>query len=306
MERGQQNRESSSHEEEGKEKQDTQEKNRPLLSTGEDENKFRRRFSWKQDRENGILISADRMDLEMDNIFQAFNSILQGKISFDAPLRTVHGTESAPAFSFIESPRTGFYSKVNGEIGVTLEGTEIGTLSPDLLSHYKEKDNPHSVTVEQIGAVPASSYTLEELCKTLSSGGGEGSGINADLLDGIHKSDFVLKTQSVFTSGGLTGGGALNGDLMLDLSYASEQDLQESTDNQKVMTPLRTKQFFSSFSSVPVKIYFYGMKFENDNLIIYEYTGDEEYQQAGYLWTDITSLKMNPVIDDNGHFVLEI
>lgn len=90
---------------------------------------FQRLFNWGDDRDDGIKIRADRMDQEMDGIVQALNDVLQGNANFKAPIKTISGTPTQPAFSFADHTGTGFYRKSDGDIGLSIDGVEVGALS---------------------------------------------------------------------------------------------------------------------------------------------------------------------------------
>lgn len=170
---------------------------------------FQRLFNWRDDRDAGIEIRADRMDQEMDGIVQSLNGILQGNAVFKAPIKTVNGTAANPAFSFYEHAKTGFYRKSDGSIGLSVDGTEVGSFPAGFFTgitdHHNATDNPHNVTAVQVGALPATGYTAADILAKLLTVDGAGSGIDADLLDGSHKSDFVRTTRNITTGDGLTG-----------------------------------------------------------------------------------------------------
>jgi hypothetical protein len=90
---------------------------------------FQRLFNWRDGRDDGIEIRADRMDQEMDGIVQGLNDILQGNAGFKAPIKTVDGTAASPAFSFSEHAATGFYCKSDGNVGLSVDGTKVGRFS---------------------------------------------------------------------------------------------------------------------------------------------------------------------------------
>ena len=89
---------------------------------------FQRLFNWRNDRDAGIKILAERMDQEMDGIVQGLNDVLQGNASFKGPVKTVGGTAANPAFTFAEHTGTGFFRKSDGSVGLAIDGVEIGTL----------------------------------------------------------------------------------------------------------------------------------------------------------------------------------
>ena len=70
---------------------------------------FQRLFNWRNDRDAGIKILAERMDQEMDGIVDGVNTMVRGEFSFKGPVTGVFGTAAAPAYSFQEDPNTGIY-----------------------------------------------------------------------------------------------------------------------------------------------------------------------------------------------------
>jgi hypothetical protein len=76
------------------------------------------------------------------------------------------------------------------------------------------------------GRVTAGTGNVEDLTPAqvvsfLQSADGASSGLDADLLDGLQATDFVRTTRAVNTSGPLSGGGALSGDLTLTIGANS-------------------------------------------------------------------------------------
>ncbi len=252
---------------------------------------FQRLFNWANDRDNGIAILAGRMDQEMDGIVQALNDILQGNAGFLAPVKTVNGTAANPSFSFSESTGTGFYRKSDGSVGLSVDGTEVGSFPAsfftEIANHHNATDNPHSVTATQVGALPSTSYTANDILTKLLTVDGADSGLDADTLDGSHKSDFVQATsytaanilaklltvdgansgldadtldgsyksdfvqvtRKIETDDGLTGGDDLDEDVTIGVDYASQTEAEEATDNTKLLTPLRAKQMLQANST---------------------------------------------------------
>ena len=265
---------------------------------------FQRLFNWRDDRDDGIKIRADRMDQEMDGIVQGLNDILQGNAGFKAPIKTVDGTAAHPVFSFSEHAGTGFYRKSDGSVGLSVDGTEVGSFPASffigITEHHNATDNPHNVTAAQAGALPATSYTAADILAKLLTVDGTGSGIDADLLDGAHKSDFVQTTRNIATGDGLTGGGALSADVAIGVDYASQAQAEAGTDNTTVLTPLRAKQLLlanlaGAFSQ------FYGLKVVDGHLLLDVGTGD--YDAPDYFWSDIKPPGLTFEMTSDGHLV---
>jgi len=65
----------------------------------------------------------------------------------------------------------------------------------DLNAHINNTNNPHNTTYSQVGAAPAShTHTPSQISPQ-----GAGSGLDADLLDGLHASSFVNKAGDTMT-----------------------------------------------------------------------------------------------------------
>jgi len=93
---------------------------------------FTRSHNWKQDRDNGIRILADRHDEEDDNFAGAFNLtfLRNGVVPMTGPLNmggqrinTVEaGTPGAPGLTFELSPATGIYQLSPNALGIATNG----------------------------------------------------------------------------------------------------------------------------------------------------------------------------------------
>lgn len=85
---------------------------------------YKRLFSWRDDRDAGIKIRADRMDQEMDGLAEAVNLVLEGQVNFRGPLKNVFGTAAAPAFTFFGDTDTGVYRAAPNKIAISAGGVE--------------------------------------------------------------------------------------------------------------------------------------------------------------------------------------
>ncbi|MBO6507986.1 MAG: hypothetical protein JJ979_05805, partial [Roseibium sp.] len=129
---------------------------------------FQRLFNWRNDRDAGIKILAERMDQELDGIADGLNDIVAGNVAWRGPMTGVLGTSGAPAYSFSDDPDTGFYRASAGVLGFAVDGTELVRISAaDLV------------------------FDGETVWHTGNDGGG--SGLNADMVDGLHASAFIRK-----------------------------------------------------------------------------------------------------------------
>lgn len=92
---------------------------------------FQRLFNWRNDRDAGIKILAERMDQEMDGIVAGINDIVQADINFKGPITGVYGTVTAPAFSFQEDPDTGVYHSGTNKLAASAGGAQVLELRQD-------------------------------------------------------------------------------------------------------------------------------------------------------------------------------
>lgn len=90
---------------------------------------FQRLFNWRNDRDAGIKILAERMDQEMDGVVQGLNEVVQGDAGFLGPVKGVSGTAALPAYSFTDDPDTGFYRESTDVLAITVGGQKIASLS---------------------------------------------------------------------------------------------------------------------------------------------------------------------------------
>ena len=84
---------------------------------------FQRLFNWRNDRDAGIKILAERMDQEMDGIVVGINDIVSANVDWKGPMTGVFGTAAAPAYSFQEDPNTGVYRVSADVLGFSVGGT---------------------------------------------------------------------------------------------------------------------------------------------------------------------------------------
>ena len=109
---------------------------------------------------------------------------------------------------------------------------------------------------------------------------------------------------------GLQGGGALGGDLILSLDYATSQDALSGTDDVKAMTPLRTKEMLLAYQANVNPRGGKGIRFDvldlkDDSLLLtrdenVEYGGDPERR----VWCGFVPEGAEWRIGDRGHLVL--
>ncbi|QAX31319.1 hypothetical protein [Leisingera sp. NJS204] len=92
---------------------------------------FQRLFNWRNDRDAGVKILAERMDQEMDGFATALNDLVQGNVAHKGPIKTPFGTAAAPAYAFDGDPDTGFYRNAANEIGVSVGGSRKLRLAGD-------------------------------------------------------------------------------------------------------------------------------------------------------------------------------
>lgn len=102
---------------------------------------FQRLFSWREDRDAGTKILADRMDQETDGIAAAINDIVQGRAGFSGPILGTFGTSGSPAFSFLDDDDTGFYRSGANRLAASVGDTKVIELRQDemeVLSNFKK------------------------------------------------------------------------------------------------------------------------------------------------------------------------
>ncbi|CCN84553.1 hypothetical protein VIBNISFn27_500033 [Vibrio nigripulchritudo SFn27] len=89
---------------------------------------FQRLFSWRDDRDAGVKILAERMDQEMDGIVAGINDIVSGNVAWNGSMTGVFGTSAAPAYSFQEDSDTGIYRESTNTLGFSLGGVAVAVL----------------------------------------------------------------------------------------------------------------------------------------------------------------------------------
>lgn len=116
---------------------------------------FQRLFNWRDDRDAGVKILAERMDQETDGFAAAINDLISGNVAFKGPLKNVYGTAANPSYTFDGDPDSGLYRKSDGSIGVSVDGVEVGAFPASFFTgitdHHGATDNPHGVTAAQLG-----------------------------------------------------------------------------------------------------------------------------------------------------------
>jgi hypothetical protein len=96
-----------------------------------------------------------------------------------------------------------------------------------------------------VNAAPAALDTLKELADAINDDANFAATMTAALAGK------VPTTRNVNTSGAITGGGALSGDLTLSLPIASQAEATAGTDNAKMMTALRVAQALAAANVTP-------------------------------------------------------
>ena len=133
---------------------------------------FQRLFSWRNDRDAGVNILAERMDQEMDGIVAGINDMVSGNARWQGPMPGVFGTNALPAYTFQDDADTGMYRVSADTLGFTVGGNKIAELS--------------TTGAVVSGGVTATNLTVSGAV-TINWGNansGAGSGLDADLLDG--------------------------------------------------------------------------------------------------------------------------
>ena len=92
------------------------------------------------------------------------------------------------------------------------------------------------------GKLNTSAYTAADILAKLKTVDGNGSGLDADLLDGLSSSTFARSTRTISAGTGLTGGGSLASNRTISASVPTQAEAEAGTIHSKLMTPLRTKQ----------------------------------------------------------------
>lgn len=113
-----------------------------------------------------------------------------------------------------------------------LEMTRAGVLSVNGNAVYHTGNKP---TPADVGALPAS-----------------GKAVDAGKLDGLDSTAFARSARTVTGGTAMTGGGALTGNVTINADVATEAEAV-GTANDKVMTPLRTRQaYVAHATTIPV------------------------------------------------------
>lgn len=100
---------------------------------------YSRVHNWQEDRDNGIRILAQRMDEEDDSIAGALNQafLRTGVVPMTGPLmmngqhvsQVAAGTALQPGLTFELDPDTGYFQPGIGQLGVSINGVQIGLWS---------------------------------------------------------------------------------------------------------------------------------------------------------------------------------
>lgn len=95
---------------------------------------FNRVYSWTNDKNNGINITASRMDTDTDGIAQGLSNVIckdgqqttTARIPFAAGLSFASGTAMATSINLSGDITTGIYSSAAGAIDVASSGVRVG------------------------------------------------------------------------------------------------------------------------------------------------------------------------------------
>lgn len=80
---------------------------------------------------SGTVISSAAVNSDLSDIASALTGSLprDGQAGMIGALKAANGSSIAPSITFTNDSQTGFYSPATGEIGVVIEGTQIGIFS---------------------------------------------------------------------------------------------------------------------------------------------------------------------------------
>ncbi len=106
-----------------------------------------------------------------------------------------------------------------------------------------------ALTAQLAGKLNTSTYTAADILAKLKTVDSSGSGLDADLLDGLSSSSFVRTIRTITAGTGLAGGGSLASNRTISVDFAEQTDAEGGTNTTEVMNPLRTKQAFQAFQS---------------------------------------------------------
>ena len=160
---------------------------------------FQRIHNWISDRDAGIEILADRHDAEDDNFASAINSIMQGLVSFLAPIKTPSGTAANPSYTFTGDTDTGIYRLAADGLGVSAGGQLVLELTQN--------------QIEALSLViTGSEVTFDGNTVWHAGNQGPGSGLDADTVDGIQSNVIARKDQNnTFTQSVTVNGSVVTG-----------------------------------------------------------------------------------------------
>lgn len=79
----------------------------------------------------GTVISSAAVNSDFSDIATALTASLprDGQAGMSGQFKAVDGSSVAPSISFTNEPSTGFYHEAAGEIGIVIEGTQVGTIT---------------------------------------------------------------------------------------------------------------------------------------------------------------------------------
>ncbi|TLP67082.1 hypothetical protein FEE96_06970 [Parasedimentitalea maritima] len=103
-------------------------------------------------------------------------------------------------------------------------------------------DTSAALTALIAAKLDAANYTAADIMAKLKTVDGNGSGLDADRLDGLSSSSFARSTRTISAGAGLTGGGTLASNRTISASIPTQNEAVAGTIQTKLMTPLRTKQ----------------------------------------------------------------
>lgn len=180
---------------------------------------------------SGTAISSTTHNNTMSDLATEMQDSLSrsGKGGMTAPLRTADGTAGAPSYSFTNDNDLGFYRISNNAIGVSLGnalrvefnnglriydsgGTDYLSFSHDGTHGTLAGTNTTNLTITGITAITLGGSTMltaanlaANLLTPLLTVDGAGSGIDADLLDGVNGAGYALASHT-HSAGDITSG----------------------------------------------------------------------------------------------------
>ena len=212
--------------------------------------RYVRSYDWTDDRDANINILASRMDTEFDGIADAINAIIEQTKFFKGNIRAPYGSHVEPGYSFESEPGTGMYRSGSNKLAFTLgtnkyfEIAETGVTFNDNKVWHEGNDGEGSglnadtlqgLTPTQLQSGVASIPAGEILAKLLTVDGA-GSGLDADYLDGLTPQQ-VANLAASTASSGLSAGDILTKLLTVDGAGSGlNADLLDGTEGNAFVT----------------------------------------------------------------------